>query len=194
MSDTSPEVEVTAQYITQVTTDLANNNQEQEQIGAEIKSLQQKLSALKRDQTVLLQVREALGSLTDHPTGTESPVSAVLAARTAQVPTTSADDATGTATETPKPVPAARDNHRKPNPTAQPTLVELVREYLAMQNDGVPASDVVAALTAAHPDRRILPTVIRTTLENLVAKSNAVRTKRGSSVFYSTPPAAGADD
>ncbi|MFV5997980.1 hypothetical protein ACNPQM_37810, partial [Streptomyces sp. NPDC056231] len=40
------------------------------------------------------------------------------------------------------------------------------------------------ALAQAHPDRGVKTTVVRTTLEGLVAKSQAQRTKQGSSVFY----------
>jgi len=43
---------------------------------------------------------------------------------------------------------------------------------------------ITTALTQAHPDRTIKTTVVRTTLENLVAKSRVHRTKQGSSVFY----------
>jgi len=41
-----------------------------------------------------------------------------------------------------------------------------------------------SALTQAHPDRTIKTTVVRTTVEGLVARSHAHRTKQGSSVFY----------
>ncbi|MGI5041680.1 hypothetical protein ACM9HB_35195, partial [Streptomyces sp. JAC128] len=58
------------------------------------------------------------------------------------------------------------------------------------------------ALGQAHPDRNIKTTVVRTTVEGLVAKSHAQRTKQGSSVYYTTtntpepatPATAPADD
>ncbi|WP_324606211.1 BlaI/MecI/CopY family transcriptional regulator [Streptomyces sp. NRRL B-24720] len=46
------------------------------------------------------------------------------------------------------------------------------------------ATEISAALTQDHPDRGVKTTVVRTTLEGLVAKSQAQRTKQGSSVFY----------
>ncbi|MFH8499027.1 hypothetical protein [Streptomyces coeruleorubidus] len=67
---------------------------------------------------------------------------------------------------------------------AQPTLVELIRHHLAEQKEPRSAAEVSAALTQAHPDRDIATKVVRVTLEALVAKSQAERTKQGRSVFY----------
>ncbi|MDX3640585.1 hypothetical protein [Streptomyces sp. MB09-02B] len=72
---------------------------------------------------------------------------------------------------------------------AQPTLVELIRRHLTEQSEPRSAAEVAAALTQAHPDRRIQTNVVRTTLEGLVAKSNAQRVKQGSSVYYTGPDA-----
>ncbi|MCS0605413.1 hypothetical protein NX794_30040 [Streptomyces sp. LP11] len=73
------------------------------------------------------------------------------------------------------------------SPAAQPTLVELVRGHLAQQSEPRSAAEVAEALTKAHPDREIQTKVIRTTLENLVARNSAQRTKQGTSVFYTVP-------
>ncbi|MET9684924.1 hypothetical protein [Streptomyces coeruleorubidus] len=70
---------------------------------------------------------------------------------------------------------------------AQPTLVELIRHHLAEQKEPRSAAEVSAALTQAHPDRDIATKVVRVTLEALVAKSQAERTKQGRSVFYTAP-------
>ncbi|MEU6405831.1 BlaI/MecI/CopY family transcriptional regulator [Streptomyces sp. NPDC046985] len=67
---------------------------------------------------------------------------------------------------------------------AQPTLVELVRQHLAAQQEPRSAGEVAAALGQEHPDRDVKATVVRTTLEALVAKNQAQRAKQGSSVFY----------
>ncbi|MEU1042389.1 BlaI/MecI/CopY family transcriptional regulator [Streptomyces sp. NPDC005907] len=67
---------------------------------------------------------------------------------------------------------------------AKPTLVELIRGHLEEQKEPRSAAEVTSALTQAHPDRSIKTTVVRTTLEGLVAKSHAHRSKQGSSVFY----------
>jgi predicted transcriptional regulator len=73
---------------------------------------------------------------------------------------------------------------------AQPTLVELVRSHLTEQSEPHSAAEVATALDKAHPERGIKTTVVRTTLEGLVAKNQAQRTKQGSSVFYTAPSAA----
>ncbi|MGW1047366.1 BlaI/MecI/CopY family transcriptional regulator, partial [Streptomyces sp. NPDC002547] len=72
----------------------------------------------------------------------------------------------------------------------QPTLVELVRYHLAEQGDPRSAAEVATALDTAHPERGIKTTVVRTTLENLVAKNQAQRTKQGRSVYYTASNAA----
>ncbi|MEV6962125.1 hypothetical protein AB0M97_23640 [Streptomyces sp. NPDC051207] len=73
---------------------------------------------------------------------------------------------------------------------ASPTLVELVRAHLAEQGEPRSAAEVSTALGQAHADRSFKTTVVRNTLENLVAKGQAQRSKQGSSVFYTAPDAA----
>ncbi|MFF3446230.1 hypothetical protein ACFYXJ_03695 [Streptomyces sp. NPDC002667] len=68
--------------------------------------------------------------------------------------------------------------------SAQPTLIDLIRRYLTEQREPRSAAEVSTALGATHPERRIQTNVVRTTLENLVAKSHAHRAKQGTSVFY----------
>ncbi|WP_216588167.1 hypothetical protein [Streptomyces brasiliscabiei] len=84
---------------------------------------------------------------------------------------------------------AAKPAPAKPAPAkkTQPTLVELIRRHLTEQSEPRSAAEVATALTQAHPDRRIQTNVVRTTLEGLVAKSNAQRTRQGSSVYYTAP-------
>jgi hypothetical protein len=72
---------------------------------------------------------------------------------------------------------------------AQPTLVDLVRGHLAQQSEPRSAAEVAAALGQTHPDRNVKTTVVRTTLEGLVAKAQAQRSKQGSSVFYTAADA-----
>ncbi|MDT0386307.1 hypothetical protein [Streptomyces dubilierae] len=71
--------------------------------------------------------------------------------------------------------------------TAEPTLVELIRRHLGEQKEPRSAAEVSAALGQAHPERDISAKVVRLTLEGLVAKSQAERSKQGRSVFYSAP-------
>ncbi|MFE7644220.1 hypothetical protein [Streptomyces phaeoluteigriseus] len=73
--------------------------------------------------------------------------------------------------------------------TDQPSLVSLVREHLAGQSEPRSAAEVAQSLVQQFPERGIKSTVVRTTLEALVAKNHAQRTKQGSSVFYTSPEA-----
>jgi Penicillinase repressor len=66
-----------------------------------------------------------------------------------------------------------------------PTLVELVIADLAGHSEPRSASEITAALTHAHPDRKMQTTVVRNALEALVAKGLSQRSKQGRSVFYS---------
>ncbi|MEW2448264.1 hypothetical protein AB0896_11970 [Streptomyces parvulus] len=74
----------------------------------------------------------------------------------------------------------------------QPTLVELVRTHLVEANEPRSAAEVTTALGKAHAERNVKTTVVRTTLEGLVAKNQAQRSKQGSSVYYTATDASGA--
>lgn len=71
-----------------------------------------------------------------------------------------------------------------------PTLVELVREHLEGQSEPRSAAKIAAALGQRHPEHNVKTTVVRTTLEGLVARNQAQRSKQGKSVFYTAPDAA----
>ncbi|WSQ07030.1 hypothetical protein OG604_04390 [Streptomyces sp. NBC_01231] len=73
--------------------------------------------------------------------------------------------------------------------SAQPTLVDLVRRHLTEQKEPRSAAEITTALDKSHPERGVKTTVVRTTLEGLVAKSQAQRSKQGASVFYTAPDA-----
>jgi predicted transcriptional regulator len=68
--------------------------------------------------------------------------------------------------------------------------VELIRHHLSEQNEPRSATEISTALGQAHPERDIKTKVVRITLEGLVAKSQAQRTKQGASVFYTAAPSA----
>ncbi|MFE7963332.1 hypothetical protein ACFU0X_09815 [Streptomyces cellulosae] len=68
-----------------------------------------------------------------------------------------------------------------------PKLVDLVRRHLDEQKEPRSAAEVATALGQAHPERTIKVTVIRSTLEGLVARNQAQRGKQGTSVFYTAP-------
>ncbi|WBO62015.1 hypothetical protein [Streptomyces camelliae] len=196
----TPVTELTSQYVSQVSNDLEHNVKEQERITAEIAALQEQLTGLQHDHGVLVSMQQALG--VTPPAATEGVV--------VPAPRKKSTTATGPV-KTPKkasvPEPEAKKQPakkpvakkaaaKKPEAkkaapqAAQPTLVELVRRHLADQKEPRSAAEVAEALGKALPDREIQTKVIRTTLENLVARNGAQRTKQGTSVFYTVPAAA----
>jgi len=183
--------ELTSQYTAQVSSDLERNVKQQEHISAEIDALRRQLAALQQDHALLVTMHKALGITPAHAEPTDEPGSVAVPAprkkraavpgagkRTRKQKTTAAQGRA--ATTKPAAMPAA------PKP-AQPTLVELIRRHLAEQREPRSAAEVAAALGQAHPERAIKTTVVRTTLEGLVAKNKAQRAKQGTSVFYTAP-------
>ncbi|MFF7795783.1 hypothetical protein [Streptomyces sp. NPDC007991] len=188
---TAPATELASQYITQVTGDLETNLKEQERISAEIASLQEQLAALQHDHGVLVSMQQALG-ITTAPTkpAAESKSVAVPSPRrkkAAASPGGKRKEGKSTA------APGRRTARKSAAKTAgtvkasQPTLVELIRGHLAEQKEPRSAAEISTALNQAYPDRDIAAKVVRVTLEGLVAKSQAERTKQGRSVFYTAP-------
>ncbi|MFF3849081.1 hypothetical protein [Streptomyces sp. NPDC002328] len=90
-----------------------------------------------------------------------------------------------------KPADKAAVSKTEAPKAAQPTLVDLVRRHLGEQSEPRSAAEVTTALGQAHPERNVKTTVIRTTLEGLVAKNQAQRSKQGTSVFYTVADAPG---
>jgi hypothetical protein len=82
------------------------------------------------------------------------------------------------------PAKAATRTSAKADKSAQPTLVTLVRDHLSAQGEPRSAAEIASALDQLHPERAVKTTVVRNTLEALVAKDQAHRSKQGSSVFY----------
>ncbi|MGA5629733.1 hypothetical protein ACPCTH_33170 [Streptomyces cellulosae] len=89
--------------------------------------------------------------------------------------------------------PAARKEAPAAASADQPTLVDLVRRHLAEQSEPRSAAEITTALGQAHPERPVKTTVVRSTLEGLVAKSQAERTTQGRSVYYTVIQAASPD-
>jgi hypothetical protein len=202
---TTATTELTSQYAAQVTSDLERNAKEQERISADIAALQEQLAALQHDHSVLVNVQQVLGVAPASIQPAAAPDNTTVPAPREKAST---EPATGKWTR-PKKAANAEDRTvakksaskkttagKKPAGNAaaakadQPTLVELIRHHLTEQSDPRSAAEVATALDTAHPERGIKTTVVRTTLENLVAKSQAQRTKQGASVFYTAPNAA----
>ncbi|MFF4715324.1 hypothetical protein ACFY2V_28630 [Streptomyces eurythermus] len=194
-----PVTELASQYVSQVTKDLEQNVKEQDRVTAEIAALQERLAALQQDHAILLNMQQALGIAASAPAA-----AAVVPAPRGKSGGTRRPDTKKSGPKKPaakKPAakkPAARKPAAKKAPAesaqaaqstqaaqpAQPTLVELVRRYLTEQNEPRSAAEVAEALGRAYPERAVQTKVVRTTLENLVARNGAHRSKQGSSVFY----------
>ncbi|MER5903735.1 hypothetical protein ACGFY3_09705 [Streptomyces mirabilis] len=188
VSSNSPSTELTSQYIAQVTGDLERNAKEQERVAAEIEALQEQLRALQHDHTVLVNMQDALGGPNPAPGAEVAAVPSVPHQASAEPKQSKGKKAAATgAKKTASKKPAAKTSPVKASTAAaKPTLVELIRGHLEKQAEPRSAAEITTALTQAHPDRSVKTTVVRTTLEGLVAKSHAHRTKQGSSVFYTT--------
>lgn len=199
MPDTTfTSTELTSQYAAQVASDLERNAKEQDRIGAEIAALQEQLVALQHDHTVLVNMQKALGTLGVPTDTTSSPEAAAVPAPRDEAPAKSTTakrsrakkaDAEPSGKKPRKSTAKATAKTTAKTATAKPTLVELIRDHLTQQREPRSAAEVATALGQAHPDRGIKTTVVRTTLEGLVAKSQAQRAKQGSSVFYTATDA-----
>lgn len=189
---------VTTQYLARVAEDLEQNLKEQESLGAEIAVLQSQLAELEADRAVLLSLQEALGATSAPAAPDPEPAPAPLGAdkKDTAAPAKKARAKKPAAA----PVQKARKNKSavaaKSSEPRQPSLVTLAREFLTSQTEPRSAAEIAEALAQEHPDRDIKKTVVRTTLEGLVAKNHAQRSKQGSSVFYTAPDSAeaSADD
>ncbi|MFD3502545.1 hypothetical protein ACFWWT_27870 [Streptomyces sp. NPDC058676] len=204
MSENASATELTSQYTAQVSADLERNTKEQERVGAEVAALQEQLAALQRDHQVLVNIQQAIGteSASAKPLAPSDSVTVPAprkktAAKKAAAKSGPSKRARTTKTAS-KPRPAATDkpaaekraDTAEAAKTAQPTLVDLVRSHLSEQSEPRSAAEIATALGQAHPDRNIKTTVVRTTLEGLVARTQAQRSKQGASVYYTAPDAA----
>lgn len=172
MSDGAAQADdLVSQYIARVEQDLAHNAEEQGRIGQEMEVLQQRLDALQRDRGVLLGVRQVLGGQ-----GTDQALRSTSAAASEETAHGEQADASG------KPgIPQTHQAHK----ISKLTLVDVVCGHLAGQSEPRSAAEVSADIAQAHPDRRVKATVVRSTLEALVAQGRVKRTKQGRSIFYS---------
>ncbi|MEV5493503.1 hypothetical protein AB0L47_36990 [Streptomyces bobili] len=168
MSDIAVRAEddLATEYVARVERDLADNAEEQERVTGEIESLGRRLETLRRNRAVLMDVKAALSA----QNGTTTPASRPSANSPAGVHTGAGGPSTG------------RDGGGKP----KPTLVDLVCGQLSGQPEPRSAGDVSADIVKAHPDRQVKITVVRATLESLVAQGRVRRSKRGRSVFYAS--------
>ncbi|SDP39209.1 hypothetical protein [Actinacidiphila guanduensis] len=153
--------EVLTQYSSQLSSDLERNAREQEEVRGRIEELRVRLQALEYDHDILVTMQQALESGIPLQ---QSPASTSPAGRN---------------------VPAAVSGATRQKPQT-PTLVALIRSFLSQQPEPCSAAEITAALSESHPDRVIKTTVVRTTVESLVARGVAERLKQGHSVFYAS--------
>ncbi|WP_327714835.1 BlaI/MecI/CopY family transcriptional regulator [Streptomyces sp. NBC_00490] len=202
--NTATSTELTSQYTAQVTTDLERNLKEQERIHQEIAALQQQLATLQHDHSVLVNMHQALGLTV--PTAEPVPTVEPEPEPTAEADTSPAPApakkagtrrsrqpkkaTTSKAPKTPKAPKASTSTAAKSEAkSGEPTLVSLIRDHLAAQSEPRSTAEIAAAMGQTHPDRGIKATVVRTTLEGLVAKGLVQRVKQGSSVYYTASDA-----
>ncbi|MEV5355736.1 hypothetical protein [Streptomyces sp. NPDC052693] len=137
--------------------------------------------------------KAAAGKTSAKTTAGETTVADATSAETTagKTPAGKAPAAKTTAAKTPAAKTSAGKTTAGKAPTAaksaEPTLVELIRRHLAEQKEPRSAAEIAGSLGQAHPERDISAKVVRVTLEGLVAKSQAERSKQGRSVFYSAP-------
>ncbi|MDQ0757809.1 hypothetical protein [Streptomyces canus] len=181
---------LTHQYSTQVATDLETNLKEQERISGDIAALQQQLAALQHDHSVLVNIQQALGVTQTTKEATPSTETATVPAPRQKAKAAPRSKQTARkATAAQEGTTAKKSTAKSGTKAAQPTLVGLIRRHLAEQDEPRSAAEIAATLGQAHPERDIKTKVVRVTLEGLVARSQAQRTKQGSSVFYTAPEA-----
>ncbi|MFE0680061.1 hypothetical protein ACFW17_04585 [Streptomyces sp. NPDC058961] len=190
MPDSTP---LQSQYAAQIQSDLDSNVAEREQIAGQISSLQEQLSVLENNHALLASMQQAIGPTSAAPAKGSTKGSTKAAKKTAG----------GAAPRIPQARTAAKSAGRATKKQAKPavkakasgntpTLRDLVANHLAQSGEPRSAAEITAGLTDAHPQRNIAGTVVRNTLENLVAKGQAQRTRQNRSVFYTAPDATGA--
>ncbi|MFJ6573827.1 hypothetical protein ACIQNU_41185 [Streptomyces sp. NPDC091292] len=196
-----PDNTLKSQYAAQVEADLEQNVKEQDRISTEITALQEQLRSLEADKVLLEGMRQALdvraatagGSATALPQP-RTPGKAVT--RTAGKRKTKSAAPKGSSKGAEKPTTgksAGKGSDKGASAGREGTLREAVATFLGGQQEPRSAAEVATALAEEHPDRKIGLTVIRNTLEGLVAKGQAQRTKQQRSVFYTASDAAGTD-
>ncbi|CDR17430.1 hypothetical protein [Streptomyces iranensis] len=191
-----------SQYAAQVAADLERNSAEHERLSSEIAALQEQLAMLEDNRGLLFSMRQTLGGdATDGGTekggvsgsaagsSAKREVAALSAARKARKKAAAAGGKRKRAESG-----GSRSNRQRVRESGVPTLRELVRDDLAQHGEPRSAAEVTAALSQALPEREIKPTVVRGTLESLVAKGQAHRTRQKRSVFYSAVTTDAASD
>ncbi|MGW1945718.1 hypothetical protein ACWCRC_15495 [Streptomyces sp. NPDC001940] len=183
-----------SQYSAQVEADLERNSKEQERVAAELAALQEQLQTLDHDRTLLVGMRETLSSRGAAAVAEEAPV-APKAESPVELPKArkpkgeSAAPKQRAKKEAGKKPAAKKAATAQPRTPGSPTLRELVLNLITTSTEPRSAAEVTTTLAESHPERKAGGTVVRNTLESLVARGQAERTKQNKSVFYTALPA-----
>ncbi|WP_432180609.1 hypothetical protein [Streptomyces sp. NBC_00063] len=187
-----------SQYSAQVDADLERNAKEQERVTAELAALQEQLHTLDHDRTLLVGMRDALTGPGVAPVAEEAPA-APKAESPVELPKARKPKGESAAPKQRAKKEAGKKPAAKKAPTAaqprtpgSPTLRELVLNLITTSTEPRSAAEVTTTLAESHPERKAGGTVVRNTLESLVARGQAERTKQNKSVFYTALPAAAA--
>ncbi|MFH0518650.1 hypothetical protein ACHBTE_15930 [Streptomyces sp. M41] len=175
-------------YAARVAEDLERNTAEQERLAGEMAAIHEQLEALRQDHALLVRMQRALGH-TDATQGQSAPTGDTRASLPRQAPAStgpSSKSKTGGAKKSAvkKTTPRARAAMTTRD-SSSPTLRDLVVDHLSHNGEPLSALEVTGALATAHPERTVKVTVVRSTLEAMVAKGLVRRSKQGNSVFYS---------
>ena len=185
-----------SQYTAQVEEDLERNAKERDRLTSEVAALRDQLAALEEDHTLLLGVRRALADGSD--AGGHLSVTPTRPATAAKLPRArkpkKAADAPRTGKRATAHTATGKDSSAKGNPAKgspakdssdkTATWADLITDTMTRHAEPRSATEIADALTHAHPGRTVQTTVVRNTLEALVAKGHAVRSKQSRSVFY----------
>ncbi|MFJ7969010.1 hypothetical protein [Streptomyces sp. NPDC096324] len=189
-------------YAQQLATDLEANRAQQA-------LLAERLQHLRADEAFLVGLQSSVPARQDTPdvTDTAAPVPPAAQDATAvpspRIAAASASDQSAkkavprraakktavkkTAEKVPK-----KTAEKAPQPTSgQPPLGALLQQILADQSEPRTAAELVIALEQEHPERVRDVNTVRNTVERLVAKSFAERSKQGSTVYYTSTQNAG---
>ncbi|MES4909247.1 MULTISPECIES: hypothetical protein [unclassified Streptomyces] len=203
MDTSADNTSLKSQYAAQITADLERNSAEHERLITEISALQQQLSLLENNRALLLSMRQTLRdeAAVGVPGNTDvsgSEDGSSTALKSAALPAArKPKQKTNTTIGKRKGAESDRSRPKRARAASVPTLRDLVHDDLTQHGEPRSAAEVTTALSQALPEREIKATVVRSTLESLVAKGQAHRTKQQRAVFYSaTAPdtAAGASE
>ncbi|MCF3134670.1 hypothetical protein [Streptomyces olivochromogenes] len=182
-------------YAARLAEDLERNAQEQERLVSEVAALQERLETLRGNQVLLANMQQALGdvegsggTLPQAGPGVPVPSQGGVGSGAARPEADRGEQSTSE-----RAVSSAGSAVAAPGGRSTPTLRDLVVGYLSEQGRPCSALVVTDALSEAYRDRGIKITVVRSTLEAMVAKGQVRRSKQGKSVFYTAVAASVAD-